>query len=493
MRVSRPVLLLAVVGVLGVVGIISSQLIASRIFARHLPLGRLTSEVQLQATIAHLWLEELVSGDNSVNFTNDIEKPLRFASSLIEAALKGGETELGSIVAVNDPAIRRQLQTLNEKLAEFLRVSDYRARSAGLEGITGSAVDTEFDALFDEIIELGRALGMDFQELAESGKELTNLINLALVITLIFLFGFAARVVYGNEQAISHQNEELEARVVEVQSARERTESAAQKLAISVQQIVSASDELSKSAESARRESEGIGVAAEEMAASAQSLATRSHEDGQMIDKAATQVASIGSTVEEFSASLESIMGSVDTTRARFGELSTLLDSVEQFVGAIQEISSQTNLLALNAAIEAARAGEHGRGFEVVAEEVRKLADQAGQSSVRIGESVQSIFKQMDHSEEALGGITRSAEEFRMGFSNATALLREITRIIQDVRNGVESNVSNAREQAQGTDDISRSALSTLDVIRRHAQMSEEVAASAQELGRLAKEMLAEA
>lgn len=103
---------------------------------------------------------------------------------------------------------------------------------------------------------------------------------------------------------------------------------------------------------------------------------------------------------------------------ATLGKLQVKADSIRGIVQTIREIAAQTNLLALNAAIEAARAGEHGQGFNVVAQEVRKLAARVEASIVEVRENIEGITKEVDKVTQSNGksqeGIEKSQEEIRI-------------------------------------------------------------------------------
>src|SRR5271155_3108531 len=112
-------------------------------------------------------------------------------------------------------------------------------------------------------------------------------------------------------------------------------------------------------------------------AESARAAAETAHEGGVIVEDTLTRMRSIADAVRE--------------TAVKVQELGVRSDQIGRIIGVIDDIADQTNLLALNAAIEAARAGEQGRGFAVVADEVRKLAERTSKATKEIATMIQSI------------------------------------------------------------------------------------------------------
>ncbi len=169
--------------------------------------------------------------------------------------------------------------------------------------------------------------------------------------------------------------------------------------------------------------------------------------------------------------------------------LTRLSRSITDFIDLIKQISSQTNLLALNAAIEAARAGEHGRGFAVVADEVRRLADSSAQAAEEVQRTVQTIHRQvadvsatMDAGQTKVAGVESVAE----GVARA---LQEIGLAVEDVRTAGDAVAREAARNEQVVVALGERTADAGSAASENASASEEVTAAAEEQNASTEEM----
>lgn len=297
-----------------------------------------------------------------------------------------------------------------------------------------------------------------------------------------------------------------------------------QQVSINAEQVAATSEELSASAEETSKATEQISIAVQEVALGSEKQVTNTADSAQAVEeisagmnqaaasiqsvadltmlaneKAMTGNATVTQTVEQMNLVQHSTAQSSEVVNALGGK-SKEIGKIVEF---ITEIASQTNLLALNAAIEAARAGEQGRGFAVVADEVRKLAEQSANAAGDIRELITEIQAEAERAVQSIHAGTKVVEEgislvARTGkaFQDITASIQQITDESQQVSTIVEQVNASSQTTAKtikGVSEISEQAAGNIQNVAASAEEQnaamEEVSASAEALSRMAQDL----
>jgi aerotaxis receptor len=188
-------------------------------------------------------------------------------------------------------------------------------------------------------------------------------------------------------------------------------------------------------------------------------------------------------------AATSKVADTVRGTSQTISDLGSAVENIGSIANAIKEIAEQTNLLALNAAIEAARAGEQGRGFAVVADEVRKLAERTASSTKDITRTIGEISAISD---AAVKSMHEAVDEVETGISlirkNGEGL-KEIMTATGSVSQRIEHIAGASREQSEASHSVSASLESISSLVDSNAQAAIEARAEAEELARAAVEL----
>jgi methyl-accepting chemotaxis protein len=263
----------------------------------------------------------------------------------------------------------------------------------------------------------------------------------------------------------------------------------AHKLAGASQEISAGAEEAAESAKNQANQTHQVATAMQEMSATVQQVSENSQKASESSQQSAQAARDGGKVAEETLTTMNSISDSTKAVAARITELGKRCEQIGKIAAVIDDIADQTNLLALNAAIEAARAGEQGRGFAVVADEVRKLAERTAKATKEIATMTDSIQMETTSTVQAMD---RNGEEVRVGVERTQASGAALTRIIQkagEVGDMVASIATAAREQSSATDDINSSISQIADLAKQSSTTAEQTAKACTNLSTLAQDL----
>ncbi|ACD93885.1 methyl-accepting chemotaxis protein [Trichlorobacter lovleyi] len=236
-------------------------------------------------------------------------------------------------------------------------------------------------------------------------------------------------------------------------------------------------------------QSTGIATAVEEMAATSGEIANNCvlavGEAQDTTASAKAGAAIVDQTVTTMHSIAERVMATSQTVEA----LGRRSDQIGEIISTIEDIADQTNLLALNAAIEAARAGEQGRGFAVVADEVRALAERTTRATRSIGEMISSI---QTETAQAVTSMQQGVGEVKLGVDEAQRsgeALQTILRQIGDVSAQLHQIATAAEQQTATTHEISGNMTRITEAVQETASGAHDSARASQQLNTLAHDL----
>ncbi len=242
------------------------------------------------------------------------------------------------------------------------------------------------------------------------------------------------------------------------------------------------SEQIASSSEGVASQTGTIATASEEMAATSTGIAQNCNIAAESSKQGNEMAMEGAAVVQETVAGMNRITERVKETSATLEKLGSRSDQIGEIVGTIEDIADQTNLLALNAAIEAARAGEQGRGFAVVADEVRALAERTTKATKEIAQMIRAIQNEtklaVSSMEEGVHEVERGTEEA----SKSGAALDNILNQINAVSMEINQIATAAEEQTATTMEITNNIQQITEVVQMSASCSQDAASAAKNL-----------
>ena len=283
-------------------------------------------------------------------------------------------------------------------------------------------------------------------------------------------------------RAADKMSESLKNLIVEVNGSSNEVASEANQIAASSEKMAAGMSEQSQQVTQVSSAVEQMSASIVEVARKSNNASSNAAEAGKVADEG-------GVVVQETIDGMNTINEAVSAGAASVGELGKRSQQIGQIIEVINDIADQTNLLALNAAIEAARAGEHGRGFAVVADEVRKLADRTTKATQEIAESIQAIQTETG---QAVDRMNIGTQQVQTGVQKASAAgdnLRRIVASAQDVAGMIQSIAAAAEQQSAASEQIASNISSINSVTRQTNEAANQSARAASKLASKAEQL----
>lgn len=273
---------------------------------------------------------------------------------------------------------------------------------------------------------------------------------------------------------VASSAEQVAASSEELTASSGQTSQATQQIALTIQEVAAGSERQVHSVEETVNAINDMSTGVQQIAGNAQMVSVSASKASELSVEGAEGIQSAIRQMNSINETVTHLAGVVRGLGDRSGEIG-------QIVEVITNIAEQTNLLALNAAIEAARAGEHGKGFAVVADEVRKLAEQSANSAQQIAALIAGIQEETKKAVFAIDQGTREVTDGIRVVHSAGASFEQIQNSVAEVADQIQEVSAASQQMSAGTQQIVQSVKQIADIAETTAAGTQNVSAAAEE------------
>jgi len=409
-------------------------------------------------------------------------------------------------------SIRSNMQDYQKNFVALIEASKAKGldSKSGLLGEMRKAVH-KTETLLDQI---DQQLSKEVPDRIKQQEVLSLSISVIILLVITVMIVWIARNVsvpvrrLANVMAASCQDKDLSLRV-EVKGSdeiaemstifntmMEEFENVLREIVSSASQVNIASDELTQISESTSegvqkqfQETDMLATSMNEMTATVQEVARHAQDAANTSAHADEEAQNGKQSVQENRLAIEQVASEISTTTEVINELSHESENIGTVLNVIRDIAEQTNLLALNAAIEAARAGEQGRGFAVVADEVRGLAQRSQQSTQEIQDIVERLQDSAGKAVAAMENGNSKAKDSVVKAESVTNTLDAITSAVSSISDMNIQIASAAEEQSAVAEEINRSVTSISNVAGQTTENSNMTTNTSEQLATLSNQL----
>ena len=290
--------------------------------------------------------------------------------------------------------------------------------------------------------------------------------------------------------ASAGQKREVEEQQDRMVRAGKKISELAEHVAAATELLSASADDQAHGAQKQRTQTASVAASMEEMTSTVLEVARNATATSEAADQANEAAGQGASLVTKAVAAINQVSESADALEREVGELNMQAGEIGRIIGVINDIADQTNLLALNAAIEAARAGEAGRGFAVVADEVRKLAEKTVAATKEVEEAIGTIQDRSQHAMAAMHQTSGQVGESTTLSNQAGDALQVIMESVRDMVGRITQIATAAEEQSAAAEEIKRQIGDIADIAGETDEGAGQAASATRDLAELAQELL---